>query len=139
MKVILIGLAMVVIGWEVFWSMVGIRPVGPLRLKRMLQGEKKPLLIDVRTAAEFRLFHIKGAESRPGLLLNPGSLGSVDKEKPLVIVCLSGHRSPLVGFRLKKKGFKNVQYLSWGMISWIFSGGRRNESAVRVTNASQCA
>ncbi len=126
MKVLLLALTAFVVGWEAFWWIAGVRPIGPLRLKKMLQepAGSKPLLIDVRTAAEFRLFHVQGAENRPGLFRDPGLLDSLDKERPLVVVCLSGHRSPIVGFRLKKRGFKNVYYLSWGMIAWIVFGGR---------------
>jgi rhodanese-related sulfurtransferase len=124
MPILLMALAVFVIGWEVFWWMAGIRPIGPLRLKRMLQEESKPLLVDVRTAAEFRFFHIEGAENRPRLLLDFGSLDLPDRKRPLVVICLSGHRSPIVGFRLKKRGFKNVYYLSWGMLAWILSGGQ---------------
>ena len=115
-----------VVGWEVFWWLEGVRPIGPLRLKRMLQesGVDKPLLVDVRTAAEFKLFHIDGAQNQLGLLFDPGSLDSPDKDRPMVVVCLSGHRSPVVGARLKKQGFKKVYYLSWGMLAWILSGGR---------------
>lgn len=121
---ILIALAIFVVGWEALWWIEGVRPIGPLRLKRMLQEEIQPLLVDVRTAMEFKLFRIKGAESRPGLLLDPGSLDLPDKERSLVVVCLSGHRSPIVGYRLTRRGFKNVYYLSWGMLAWIVSGGR---------------
>jgi rhodanese-related sulfurtransferase len=119
-------LAAFVIGWEVFWRMMGIRPMGPMRLKRMLQKPtgSEPFLVDVRTAAEFRLFHIRGAESRPGLLLDPNALAMQDRQRPLVVVCLSGHRSPIVGARLKKLGFKDVYYLSWGMLAWIVFGGK---------------
>ncbi|MGA3119088.1 MAG: rhodanese-like domain-containing protein [Syntrophobacteraceae bacterium] len=126
MEAFLIALALFVVGWEALWWIAGVRPIGPMRLKRMLQepGGDKPLLIDVRTAAEFRLFHVAGAENQPGLLLVSGALNSQDKKRPLVIVCLSGHRSPVVGFRLKKQGFKNVYYLSWGMLAWIVTGGR---------------
>ncbi len=125
MKALLIALAAFIIGWEAFWWMAGIQPIGPMRLKRMLQepAGSKPLLVDVRTAAEFGLFHIEGAESRPGLLFNPGSLDSLDRERPLVVICLSGHRSPIAGSRLKNRGFKNVSYLSWGMLAWVVSGG----------------
>ncbi len=126
MKALLITLAVFVICWEALWWIVGVRPIGPLRLKRMLQepGGDKPLLVDVRTAAEFRLFHIAGAENQPGLLFDPTALDLPDRRRPLVIVCLSGHRSPVVGFRLKKQGFKKVYYLSWGLLAWIVSGGQ---------------
>jgi rhodanese-related sulfurtransferase len=40
-----------------------------------------------------------------------------------VVICLSGHRSPFVAYRLKQRGFKDVSYLAWGMISWLISGG----------------
>ena len=130
MKVLLISLAVFVVGWEAWWWIVGVRPIGPLRLRKMLQksGESRPLLFDVRTAAEFRLFHIEGAENHPGLLLDPCSLGLPDRERPVVVICLSGHRSPIAGFKLKKWRFKNVYYLSWGMLAWMITGGRVERS-----------
>ena len=118
-------LAAFVIGWEALWWKLGVQPISPMRLKRMLKnaGEDKPRLIDVRTASEFKHFNINGAENHPGLLWEPKELDPVDRKSPLVVVCLSGHRSPIVGFRLKRRGFQNVSYLSWGMLSWIVSGG----------------
>ena len=118
-------LAVFVIGWEVLWWKLGVQPISPMRLKRMLNdpGEDRPFLIDVRTASEFKHFRIEGAENRPGLLWEPGELDTLDKKSPLVVVCLSGHRSPIVAFRLKRRGFQNVSYLSWGMLAWIVTGG----------------
>ncbi len=115
-----------VIGWEVYWWGRGVRPIGPSRLRRMLQESEgnKPLLVDVRTATEFKLFHIEGAQSQPDLLLDRNSFDLPDKERPLVVICLSGHRSPVAGAKLKKQGFRKVYYLSWGMIAWLLSGGR---------------
>ncbi len=126
MKVLLISFAVFVVGWESLWWIMGVRPISPRRLKRMLQEPpgNNPLLVDVRTTAEFSLFHIKGAESQPDLLRDSASLDPLNRGKPLVVVCLSGHRSPVAGFRLKKQGFKNVYYLSWGMLAWIICGGR---------------
>lgn len=82
MEGILIVFAMFIIGWEVFWWMAGVRPIGPLGLRRMLKASAgtKPFLVDVRTDAEFKLFHIKGAESQPSLLFDPGSLKLPDRE-----------------------------------------------------------
>ncbi len=126
MRVVLIALAVLGVGWDFVWWAAGAGPIGPARLKRMLEepGGSAPLLIDVRTAAEFRLFHVEGAQSYPHLLSDPSPLDSVDRDRPLVVVCLSGHRSPVVAYRLKREGFKKVYYLSWGMLAWMVSGGR---------------
>jgi rhodanese-related sulfurtransferase len=121
----LIGLLLVfLVGWEVLWWAMGVRPMGPWALRGLLKSEAPDLrLIDVRTRGEYRWFHIPGAVSYPELLLHPEELTVEVKERPLVLICLSGHRAPVAAFRLKQLGFKEVSYLSWGMLAWVLSGG----------------
>jgi rhodanese-related sulfurtransferase len=41
----------------------------------------------------------------------------------LVIICMTGHRSSVVAYRLKKRGFTEVHNLTFGMLGWLLSGG----------------
>ena len=122
MNTILIIL-LVLIGWDVAWYLAGVRPIFPWQLKKLLQKDKRQVhLIDVRTPAEFNWFHIQGADNKPELITGNLVLPQIDKEKPVVVICMTGHRSPPVAYRLKKHGFKNVYNLTWGMLAWKLFG-----------------
>ena len=41
-----------------------------------------------------------------------------DKEKPVVAICLSAHRSIPAVRLLRRSGFQNVTQLAGGMIAW---------------------
>jgi rhodanese-related sulfurtransferase len=113
-----------IVGWEILWWLAGVRPISPWHLKKILESSKEDyLLIDARTPVEYDWSHIEGVRNYPNLLLDPGGLEWEDLSKPVVVICMSGHRAPVVGFRLKQRGFKEVQYLSWGMLSWWVTGG----------------
>jgi rhodanese-related sulfurtransferase len=128
MKNIVIGLiavAVFVFTWELFWWAMGVKPLWPWRLKNTLRSDAEAFdLIDVRTRAEYQLFHINGAKNHPELLLHPELSTEQDPGKPLIIICMTGHRSPVVVYRLKKRGLKKVYNLTWGMLGWLLSGGR---------------
>ncbi len=36
----------------------------------------------------------------------------------VVVICMTGHRSPLVAYALKKRGYARVDNLAWGMVGW---------------------
>jgi rhodanese-related sulfurtransferase len=135
MKLLLTFVVIAILGWDAFWWLMGVRPIGPWHLKRLLPPSltgspephtapepEAPLLVDVRTPAEFAWFHIEGANNYPMVLNDPGTLID-DRRRPIVVLCLSGHRSPVAAYQLKKHGFQNVSYLSWGMLAWVLSGG----------------
>jgi rhodanese-related sulfurtransferase len=116
---------LVVAGWDVGWYAAGISPMFPWQLKKQLAASPESLhVIDVRTAAEYRLFHIPGAVSRPSLLLRPDEINPVHPPKPVVVICMTGHRSPLVARRLRQQGVKQVYNLTWGMLGWKLVGGK---------------
>lgn len=124
MRKLLILLVVFVASWDLLWWLAGIRPLSPRSLRNSLERTgQRPVLLDVRTLPEYGWLHIPEAVSYPRLLLHPEDLPPDDAEKPVVVICLSGHRSPFVAYRLKQRGFKDVSYLAWGMISWLISGG----------------
>lgn len=76
-------------------------------------------LLDVRTEAEFSESHIADACNVPIYHL-PQRLAALnlDRTRPVVAICLSGHRS-IPAFRLlKRAGFRKVYSLQGGMMAW---------------------
>ena len=107
------------IGWEVFWYFLGVQPMYPWKLRKNLDRIKKEAaLVDVRTAAEYKLFHIDGAVHLPEILVYPEAAKNLDPDKPVIVICMTGHRSPIAGYKLKKHGLKEVYSLTWGMLAW---------------------
>ncbi|MDJ0807280.1 MAG: rhodanese-like domain-containing protein [Gammaproteobacteria bacterium] len=104
-----------------FWWL----PIGPVPeisasdLHSSLSGDDRPQIIDVRTAAEWRLSHIPGAAnvSVKQLKRNAESL-ELDADRPVVAICLSAHRSIPAVRLLQIKGFPNAVQLQGGMLAW---------------------
>ena len=122
---ILFLLGLFIICWELFWYFAGVKPLSPWRLKKWLRSpESNVRLIDVRTPFEYRWFHIENAENRPEMAFMVNNFKEPDPAKRIVIICMTGHRSPVVAGRLKKRGYTNVYNLTWGMWAWKLFGGK---------------
>jgi rhodanese-related sulfurtransferase len=78
------------------------------------------LLVDVRSAEEFRTGHIPGAINiaLPDL---PQQMDTLSKEQPIVLYCRSGARSNAAAQMLSKAGFNHVHDLG-GIITWQAQG-----------------
>jgi len=115
---------LLIIAWDFFWYMAGVKPLFPWQLKKMLEkGQNPGRLIDVRTQLEFNWYHTDGAVNRPDILLDVDRYKVDSPNKPLIIICMTGHRSPIAAYRLKKHGYKQVYNLTWGMLGWKLTGG----------------
>lgn len=134
-----------VVGWDVLWSLMGVNPLFPWQLQEKL--EKPPpnlVLLDVRTPKEFHWFQLPGAQNEPFEKGLANSL-KIPKNKTIVVICLTGHRSPLVAYRLKRVGFRNVYNLTWGMAGWevwkwiaaMMTGDHSEPELKRASEASQ--
>jgi len=73
----------------------------------MSREQDAPILIDVRTPAEFAAGHIPGAVNIPYDLL-AGSLPTEDREDTIVVYCRSGRRSAIAKNTLESLGFTRV-------------------------------
>lgn len=124
LSVIVVIIAALVL-WDVaWWHGFGVEPLSPWTLKTMINQDNAPVIIDVRTPAEYKSFHIPGAVNVPF----PATLAelaavSPDPHNPIAVVCMSGHRSPPVVRQLKKGGYTDVVNLTWGMLAWKLFGG----------------
>ncbi|MFP4391279.1 MAG: rhodanese-like domain-containing protein [Desulfohalobiaceae bacterium] len=107
--------------WEILWYLLGVRQIYPWQLKRMPRN-KRPFVLDVRSQAEFQLLRLPRSAQRSDLLLNNKRL-PLAKDVPLLVVCMTGHRSPLVAKRLQRLGYTQVYNLAWGVLGWKLVGG----------------
>ena len=81
--------------------------VAPAAARDWLQ--KGALVIDVRSEGEFRGGHLPGAVNIPlGQLHEQIARYAADKEKPLLLHCLSGVRSGMGCRLLKRAGYRHV-------------------------------
>ena len=86
-------------------------------LRKRLQSNDKPLVVDVREPAEFDAGHIREALLVPlGTVAN--GLGDVAKDREIVLVCRSGRRSAKAHGILAAKGYTKLVNLEGGMLSW---------------------
>ena len=77
---------------------------------------EKPLLLDVRTEAEFAVSHLEGAKR-----IEPGADAktiSVPKDKPIVTYCSVGYRSALFAKKLRTTGYTRVMNLEGSIFRW---------------------
>jgi rhodanese-related sulfurtransferase len=119
----IILIPLLLVAWDLGWYLAGVKPLFPWQLKKLLKGKRDQIsLIDVRTPWEYNWFHIKGAANKPEMLYDFEALPGKSKEEPVIVICMTGHRSPLVAYRLKKLGFNRVYNLTWGMLAWKLFG-----------------
>jgi len=121
----LIILLVLILGWDVAWYFAGVKPLFPWQLKKLRKEKNAQLtLIDVRTPGEFNWFHIDGAANMPGLLFNADGVRGKSVDETVIVICMTGHRSPMVAYQIKKRGYKQVYNLTWGMLGWKLFGGK---------------
>jgi rhodanese-related sulfurtransferase len=121
---ILIVVALLVL-WDVCWWLAGVPPMSPWALKAALKKNEPPLVVDVRTPGEYELFHIPGAVNVPfPATLEELYRAAPDRDRPVVVTCMTGHRSPPTVRQMQKGGYTHVRNLTGGMAVWkLFGGG----------------
>lgn len=90
--------------------------------RELRAGSQAPLLLDIRTPAEFRVSHLRGARLVPYDSLATVQLTGVDRTRPVVVYCSVGVRSERMGERLHALGFQKVTNLYGGIFQWINEG-----------------
>ncbi|MFQ5509570.1 MAG: rhodanese-like domain-containing protein [Leptospirillia bacterium] len=104
----------------------GMGAISPSLLQvRLSLSDPDIAVLDVRTGIEFERGHIAGARLIP-LHVLPFRLGGVSnlREREVVLICMSGHRSRLAGLILRLAGFDRITNLEGGMAAWRAQGLR---------------
>jgi rhodanese-related sulfurtransferase len=83
---------------------------------RLADRASAPLLLDVRTAEEYRSGHIPGAILAPYDELEK-SFREADKGRPIVVYCRSGRRSAIAIKTLAGMGYSNLSDFG-GIAEW---------------------
>jgi rhodanese-related sulfurtransferase len=81
-----------------------------------------PLLLDVRSAAEFSDGHLAGAVRAETLTQARAALLNVPSDKPVVLYCAVGMRSSKLGTALLALGRPNVFNLEGSAFEWANAG-----------------
>lgn len=108
-------------------ALTRVKEIMPWDLSRTLATGNKPILLDVREAAEFALLHIPDSINVPRGVLEQSCEWDYDEtvpelasghEREIVVICRSGKRSALAADAMQKMGFANVASLKTGVRGW---------------------
>jgi protein-S-isoprenylcysteine O-methyltransferase Ste14/rhodanese-related sulfurtransferase len=120
-----------IIGGELVTVAAGAKPLSPWRLDTL---PPDTWIVDVRTKPEFYWNRLDGAESFPWGAGIIEAAESVPRDRPVLVACFSGHRSPAVAVMMRKLGFKTVYNLNWGLLYLILlERGRKTEGPFGLT------
>ncbi len=95
--------------------------LAPATLAELLQAPRPPLLVDVRTHAEWRLKHIPGAAHVP-LQHLAERLEQIPRDRTVVAYCQGGYRSAIAVSLLERAGFPHLADLAGGIAAWEAGG-----------------
>lgn len=102
---------------------VFVRNVDAHQAAKLLQENKKIIVLDVRTADEFAAGHIAGATNLD--FHDAGfekKLAALDKKKSYLVHCAAGGRSAKSRDLMKKLQFESIYHLDGGLKAWEKAG-----------------
>lgn len=104
-----------------------IKELFPWDLEERMQNGDDLLLVDLRETHEYDTMHIDGALNIPRGILEAASEWDYEETEPelvtardrtVILICRSGHRSIMAAAVLQILGFKDVWSLKTGMRGW---------------------
>jgi rhodanese-related sulfurtransferase len=95
--------------------------LAPAALAELLQAPEPPLLLDVRTQAEWEAKHIPGAAHVP-LQHLVERLEHIPRDRAVVTYCQGGYRSAIAVSILERAGFPRLADLAGGIAAWEAGG-----------------
>jgi rhodanese-related sulfurtransferase len=108
---------------KLWWLPIDKAPeISPQQLKQWLEEGKPLQLVDSRTEIEYRQGTLPTAKHAPVTAL-PSALDRLDLDpnNPVIVLCLSGHRS-LPGTRLLRSRGYEAYSLKGGLTAWKLNG-----------------
>lgn len=91
--------------------------IGPMEAKNLIESDTDLQLVDVRSVKEFQQGALPGSTLIPFWKIMKGDY-TIEKDKPVLLVCAVGGRSYAAGQYLVNKGHRKVYNLSGGLSAW---------------------
>ena len=86
--------------------------------EEMMKNEKDYIILDVRTAEEYKEGHIPNAINVANETIGEDEIAELpDKDQLIMVYCRSGRRSKLAARKLVKLGYTNIVEIG-GIIDW---------------------
>lgn len=134
--------ALLLIGGAVVWALAGdgrgldgmkklvwtrfpsVRQISTQELSAWLKDGQKPppVLLDVRTPAEFEVSHLAGAHRVDPEAKVADVLPLLGNNRPVVTYCSVGYRSSALADRLRKAGVMEISNLEGSIFQWANEG-----------------
>ena len=100
----------------------------PNYLLEQIRAGTAPLILDVRSEAEFKSGHVPGAVNIPfWQIVSKAETLQAHRDAPIVVYCGHGPRAYIAGTALRRIGFSKVSYLKGHMRRWKSLGLRLEE------------
>ncbi|MCB9420282.1 MAG: rhodanese-like domain-containing protein [Ardenticatenaceae bacterium] len=97
-----------------------VRQISPQEAYELLQTAVPPLLVDVRQPAETQTERVEGAALIP-LTEFGRRYRELPRDRQILTICRSSHRSPIAARRLAKAGY-DVLDVAGGLNAWQAAG-----------------
>jgi hydroxyacylglutathione hydrolase len=111
-----------------------IELIEPGELAARVEGPQPPLILDVRSAAEYATEHIPGSRHVPYGELG-ARLDELPRDRPIATICRGGKRSGLAASILQREGFAEVVHVARGIGVWR-AGGNPVESGAETARSA---
>jgi len=93
-----------------------VAAISPERAYERLKDDPRVIIVDVRQPVETRSGIVPGAVLIP-LTQFSRRLAELPRDRPILTICRSGHRSPIAARQLKSAGY-DVMDVSGGVMAW---------------------
>jgi thioredoxin 1 len=116
-------LLLMVLGVVSFANAQTVKTVAAADFEKKAAAMKDKIILDVRTAEEYKEGHLSGASQIDYYGTDfKSQVSKLDKSKPIFVYCKGGGRSSSSCEILKDLGFKEVYNLQGGITDWKKAG-----------------
>ena len=99
-----------------------VRQLSTEALRAALARGDSPVLIDARTAVEYRVSHLQSAQRAETSAQAMQVLAQVPKDRAIIVYCSVGYRSTALARELMRSGYTQVANLEGSIFEWANKG-----------------
>ncbi|MEM9569047.1 MAG: rhodanese-like domain-containing protein [Cyanobacteria bacterium P01_E01_bin.34] len=107
---------------EIRRTFPSVQHISTSDLASWMEGDRPPLILDIREPEEFQVSQIEGAVLATTLDDALAALDNNPEDRPIVVYCSVGYRSSAVAQQLQEDGFTQVFNLEGSIFAWANEG-----------------